>query len=96
MRDISPKCCYLYGEDYENCCDKDAEFHIFGIPFHFEDETHACVDHVGALLGTPDWRKQDNEGWTVYPLPPSSPEVDEDFEGWALRSLFDAALGRNT
>jgi hypothetical protein len=46
-------------------CDKDAEFTIFGGSGHFEDVTEACTEHVGALLGTPEWLTKGNREWTV-------------------------------
>ncbi len=50
-------------------CRKDAEFDIFGGSGHFEDTTQACEDHVGSLLGSPDWlAPKDNTQWTVVAL----------------------------
>ena len=49
-------------------CPKGAEYHIYGGSGHFEDDTQACEDHVGYLLGTPDWLKKDNTEWTVVLL----------------------------
>lgn len=50
-------------------CEKDAEFEIHGESGRLEDNTHACTDHVGALLGTPEWLIQEgheeNRSWTV-------------------------------
>ena len=56
-----PHCCIIE-------CDKNAEYGIYGGSRHFEDVTEACEDHVGALLGTPDWLKQNNTEWTVVEL----------------------------
>ncbi len=45
-------------------CPKEAEFEIQGL-HHFEDQTDACTEHVGELLGTPDWLSKDNTEWSV-------------------------------
>lgn len=58
---IIPHCC-------ESGCGKPAEFQIAGGSGHFEDVTEACRDHVGALLGTPQWLPGDNLTWTVSVL----------------------------
>lgn len=55
---IIPACCVIG-------CGKPAEFEIAGGSGHFEDFTHACEDHVGELLGTPDWLDEENREWTV-------------------------------
>ena len=60
---IIPHCC-------EPGCGKPAEFQIAGGSGHFEDVTEACRDHVGALLGTPQWISEDNALWTVSVLSP--------------------------
>jgi hypothetical protein len=49
-------------------CDQPAAYQIIGESNHPDDMTEACVDHVGALLGTPDWLQVDNRAWTVVLL----------------------------
>ena len=55
-----------------HCCQLDcplpAEFEIIGDSGHFEDTVHACENHVGVLLGTPDWLERENREWVVVPL----------------------------
>lgn len=41
-------------------CGRPAEFEIYGESNHPEDYTESCEEHVGALLGTPDWLTEDN------------------------------------
>ena len=57
----NPYCCEMH-------CKKDAEFGIYGSSGHFEDVTEACEEHIGVLLGTPDWLKKKNDHWLVYPI----------------------------
>lgn len=52
-------------------CDKPAEFEIRGEQGD-DDNTHACADHVGELLGTPDWADKENQRWTVTTLETTS------------------------
>lgn len=56
-----PWCCYMD-------CFEDATFSIHGSSGHFEDITEACADHVGLLLGTPDWLPKNNDHWVVHPI----------------------------
>lgn len=53
-----PQCCIMD-------CDKEADFEIYGESKHPDDATEACEDHVGALLGSPAWLKNQNQSWTV-------------------------------
>ena len=52
------KCCFL-------TCPLPATFTIYGQSDHPEDVTEACEDHVGSLLGTPDYLERDNISWRV-------------------------------
>lgn len=53
-------------------CGKEAEFQIYGDFGHPEDVADACEDHVGVLLGTPEWAEKmygrESHSWTVVPL----------------------------
>ena len=49
-------------------CTLKADFGIYGGSGHFEDVTEACENHVGELLGSPDWLEKDNTEWTVVSL----------------------------
>jgi len=55
--------------EYPHCCEQScpfpADFEIYGEPIHPDDVTHACLNHVGTMLGTPAWKERDNEAWTV-------------------------------
>lgn len=77
-----PWCCIIE-------CENDAEFEIFGDSNHYEDSTEACEDHVGALLGTPDWlmkmRGRETKEWTVVPIARDHHEVHRVLPiGWHL------------
>ena len=50
-------------------CRTEAAFDIYGESNHPDDSTMGCADHVGWLLGTPDWLGGDDNGvWTVVAL----------------------------
>ena len=61
VQTVVPSCCVIG-------CGNPAEFGIHGGSGHFEDATEACENHVGTLLGTPDWLEPDNKQWTVAAL----------------------------
>lgn len=67
--DAALTCCHLE-------CGKPAEYTIHTVrrvgiagPDPYSDETHACTDHVGALLGhQPDARNPQEIFWEVVPV----------------------------
>ncbi len=61
-----PHCCFMG-------CGRDAEFDLWGSSGHFEDYTQSCVEHVGALLGTPTWLATNNTQWIVVPVGAEAP-----------------------
>ena len=62
-------CCYLYPDmPYRYRCHTPAEFEVVGIPPHPDDTTDSCERHLGVMMGTPDWRKEPDEGWSVFPI----------------------------
>lgn len=52
-------------------CKADAVFQIIGGSNHPDDNTQACTDHVGALLGTPQGIAKNNTYWDVSLIEPS-------------------------
>ena len=64
-----PFCCYINPSG--KSCGKDAEYEIIGGSGHFEDYTHSCTEHVGAMLSTPAWLTKLNTQWTVVDLYPA-------------------------
>lgn len=75
MTSDSMPCCDLW-------CMKPAEFEIIGDSGHFEDQTHACKDHVWEGLGTPFWLERQNQQWIVVPVveqpEPAALKVDDE------------------
>lgn len=69
-----PYCCALG-------CPNDAEFEVVqehaDIP-PYEGATHACMEHVGTMLGSPA-DGPDVPSWTVLPLPPYEDQTPKDF-----------------
>ena len=66
-----PFCCYLDGD---TTCEQPPEYHIYtqrrdgspAGPDIYADDTTACVDHVGALLGhQPDARNPEEIVWLI-------------------------------
>ena len=66
--DKKPFCCHI--SDADGSCESDGQiFEIMGQPGHpYDDATHACIDHIGALLGTPVGAEYENKSWAVYPV----------------------------
>jgi hypothetical protein len=60
-------------------CQKEAEFDIYG-QSGFEDNTQACEEHVGVLLGTPDWAKKETTEWTVVLIRERVPRRNGELE----------------
>lgn len=58
-------CCFIAEDDAK--CAKDARFEIWG-SCGPEDNTHACEEHVGYLLGSPEGDCT-NATWIVHLLP---------------------------
>ncbi len=56
-------CCYIDPCTDEGCKAK-VDFLITG-QAGFEDTTDACERHVGLLLGTPMWAKNENQCWDI-------------------------------
>lgn len=50
-------------------CELEARFNIIGESNHPDDETDSCEEHVGVMLGSPDWLETDNIAWTVVDIP---------------------------
>ena len=60
------ECCYIYPGGENIVCASGADFAIYGMPEHPEDETFSCEEHLGAMIGTPTWRDQPNGSWRIY------------------------------
>ena len=79
------KCCYIYPQmsdldpDKEpfhaagDRCWKEAIYEIHGESHLLHDNTLACEDHVGVLLGTPIDAPRENARWTVMLIGISAP-----------------------
>lgn len=66
--DTRPFCCHI-ADDGVSCKSDGEIFEIMGDPGHpYDDATHACLDHIGALLGTPVGADYENKAWVVYPV----------------------------
>lgn len=53
-------------------CEKEADFYIVGnLNNGIDNDTHACEQHVGEMLGTPDFLTSDNTEWVISPIPES-------------------------
>jgi len=53
-------------------CEKEAECYIVGnLNNGVDNDTHACTDHVGELLGTPDFLENENTEWVISVIPAS-------------------------
>jgi hypothetical protein len=70
VKDTEPWCCYVG-------CPEQAEFvidTINGGPDIYSDQTHACEEHVGHLLGTqPDAPNPERAYWEIRPIDCVSP-----------------------
>ncbi len=56
------------------CCDPDcpeeAEYLVIGnLNNGMDNDTHACTNHVGSMLGTPDFLQGENSEWSVSLIP---------------------------
>ena len=51
MAETKPWCCYI-DQDTQESCTSAASFEIQAMTGYPEEDTHACVAHVGALLGS--------------------------------------------
>ncbi len=53
-------------------CEKEANFYIVGnLNNGVDNDTHACGEHIGEMLGTPDFLTEDNTEWVISPIPES-------------------------
>lgn len=56
-------------------CEKEADFLIVGnLNNGMDNDTHSCEEHVGEMLGTPDFLKEDNTEWVVSGIPQEEKE----------------------
>ena len=54
----------------ESECDSEADFYIVGnLNNGMDNDTHACWQHVGGLLGTPAFLTEANTEWSVSEIP---------------------------